>query len=96
MIDDALLNGCEKKFVVLNVNDYMKYASSAQKDCFLEMICKAITTGRERDGKTPVNKYIVVNMDEPYIREIISILKSNGHWGQEEGDKTTDGDILYL
>lgn len=36
------------------------------------------------DNKVPKLKdrrYIVINMDEPYVEEVIEIMKRNGHWG---------------
>ena len=31
--------------------------------------------------KTDSPKYLVINTDEPYADEVITILKRNGHWG---------------
>jgi hypothetical protein len=47
----------------------------------LKKTSELIRAGREKDGKNPNNKYLVINVDEPYADEVIEILKRNGHWG---------------
>jgi hypothetical protein len=36
---------------------------------------------RHHTGRNPRPEYIVINTDEPYINEIIDVLKRHGHWG---------------
>lgn len=36
---------------------------------------------RTMSGKEAEPKYIVINMDEPYIDEIIAVLKKHKNWG---------------
>lgn len=40
-----------------------------------------IALGRKMSGKPTDNSYVVVNTDEPYVDNIIEIMKKNGHWG---------------
>lgn len=76
--------GFERRYTVINERDYCKYVSEELKEDFEEVfgeVLDQIETGRELEGKKPFNNYVVVNLDEPYINEIIDILKANGHWG---------------
>lgn len=36
--------------------------------------------GRKMLGKDPEPEYIVINIDEPYIDEIVAVLQKHGHW----------------
>ncbi len=47
-------------------------------------IGEAIQEIRIKQGKSPVNQYLVINTDEPYADEVIDILKHHGHWGMVE------------
>ena len=47
----------------------------------LEPFLERIEKGRMKDGKTSGNDYVVINQDEPYINEIIEVMKRHGHWG---------------
>lgn len=73
--------GGKKKFVVIKIQDLIKYVKSPFKIAMLDNDLKDIREGREADGKKPVNEYLVINLDEPYAPEIIQIMKRNGHWG---------------
>lgn len=73
--------GGKRKFIVLKIEDLIKYVKSPFKLAMLDNDLEDIRTGREADGKKPVNEYLVVNLDEPYAPEIIEIMKRNGHWG---------------
>lgn len=33
------------------------------------------------DGTPTDHEYLVINTDEPYIQDIIEIMKKNGQWG---------------
>ncbi len=68
------------KFMVIKWEDIWKYLSDTQKRQ-MERITRTIRNDRERDGKSAENEYIVINTDEPYIDEIIEILKKNNQWG---------------
>lgn len=73
--------GGKRKFVVLKIEDLIKYVKSSFKLAMLDNDMEDIRKGREADGKKPVNEYLVVNLDEPYAQEVIKIMKRNGHWG---------------
>lgn len=73
--------GGKHKFVVIKIEDLIKYVKSPFKIAMLDNDLGDIRKGREADGKTPINEYLVVNLDEPYASEIIEIMKRNGHWG---------------
>ncbi|MDY7043732.1 hypothetical protein RVS70_05885 [Virgibacillus sp. M23] len=47
----------------------------------LNSALQIIEDGRIENGKKPSNSYVVINLDEPYINEVIEILKNHGHWG---------------
>ena len=72
-----------KKFTVIKDEDIGKYMSGMQ-EYILHQSLRDICEGRRKDGKNSFNEYIVINTDEPYINEIIEILKKNGHWGEGE------------
>lgn len=71
--------GAKRKHIVLNIAD-TKGLMTYQK-VHLNQVVKAVRDVREALGKNPDNEYIVINIDEPYINEIIEILKKNNHWG---------------
>ena len=76
--------GLSRKYTVLNERDYQKYVPDDLKERFEPVFCEVLTTieeGRVKDGKHPYNNYVVINLDEPYINEIIEIMKRYGHWG---------------
>ncbi|MBO0961980.1 hypothetical protein J1P26_19940 [Neobacillus sp. MM2021_6] len=79
----AVKEGFERRFTIINERDFQKYVpKSLQEDFHLEFnnIADWIEEGRTKDGKQLFNNYIVINLDEPYINEIIEIMKRNGHW----------------
>ncbi|WP_018934463.1 hypothetical protein [Gracilibacillus lacisalsi] len=76
--------GWERKYTVINENDLNKYVPVNTKEDFriaFNEVADWIENGRMKDGKEPYNNYVVINLDEPYIGEIIDILMKNGHWG---------------
>lgn len=80
--------GGERKFVVIKIDDYKKYINSDFKGLMLDNDLDDIKAGRLADGKDPSPEYIVINTDEPYIDEIINVLKRHGHWGPQEKGNT--------
>jgi len=46
----------------------------------LSRILKTIRFGRKEVGKKTDNKYLVINIDEDYAKDVIEILKKNNHW----------------
>lgn len=67
-------------FVVIKIEDLIKYVKSPFKLAMLDNDLKDIRKGREADGKKSDNEYLVINLDESYAPEIIEIMKRNGHW----------------
>jgi hypothetical protein len=75
----ANLEGMEMKFTVIKNNDIEKHLTDF-REYMLRKILSDISMGREYEGKKD-NTYIVINTDEPYVEEVIEILKRHGHWG---------------
>lgn len=72
--------GAKRKYIVIKIEDLLKYINSIFKLAMLDNDLKDIEDGRRADGKNPCNEYIVINTDEPYANEVIEILKKYGHW----------------
>lgn len=86
----TVLEGRGRRYTVLNERDIQKYSSPKWIDKMQKAINDVmldVEEGRKKDGKNPYNSYIVINVDEPYISEIIEIMKANGQW--EENDTQT-------
>lgn len=80
----TIKEGFKRRFTILNEADYQKYIDEDLKENFEEVfneVLGKIEVGRVSDGKKPYNNYVVINLDEPYIDEIVAIMKRNGHWG---------------
>ncbi len=76
--------GFERRFTVINEHDFQKYVPVHTRESFeakFNNVAGWIEDGRKQEGKQPFNSYIVINLDEPYIDEIIEIMKRHGHWG---------------
>lgn len=72
--------GGQKKFVVWP----LKYVDTPYYQDVVSEISRDIVEIRESEGKEPYPEYIVINTDEPYIQEIIDVLKKHNHWGNSE------------
>lgn len=77
---EQLKCGAIKKHIVIKIED-LKHINSVFKIAMLQNDLEDIQTGRKAEGKDPSPEYLVINTDEPYINDIIEILKANGHWG---------------
>jgi len=76
--------GFERKFTVINERDFRQYVPASLREEFrviFNQVTDWIEDARKMDGKPPFNNYVVINLDEPYIDEIIEIMKRHGHWG---------------
>ncbi|MCM3180205.1 hypothetical protein [Cytobacillus horneckiae] len=76
--------GFERRFTIVNERDFRKYVPVPVQDDFIRKfnnVADWIEDGRIKEGKKSNNSYVVINLDEPYINEIIEIMKRNGHWG---------------
>jgi FKBP-type peptidyl-prolyl cis-trans isomerase 2 len=83
-LDGTVKEGLQRRFTVLNERDYKKYVPREVKARFesdFKHVSRSIESGRMKEGKEPFNNYVVINLDESYIDEVIEILKRNGHWG---------------
>ena len=79
-MDKFLEGGKLDKFIVIKNEDISTYLTMGEAKS-LGFCLDNINDGRVLDGKNPNNKYLVINVDEPYAPEIVEILKRNGHWG---------------
>jgi len=80
----TIKEGFERRYTILNERDYQKYVHEELKEKFELIFGEVLDTieqGRVKDGKHPFNNYVVINLDEPYIDEIVEIMKRHGHWG---------------
>lgn len=66
--------------IVIKKDDLTKYLNSKEYNALSEVLCK-INQGRSLDKRPTDHRYIIVNMDEPYVDEVISVLEKHGHWG---------------
>ncbi len=78
-MDKNIFEGMKEKFYVVKKDDVRKYLNYNGQTAFYSCL-ETIADGRSIDGKK-YNKYLVINIDEPYAPEIVEILKKNGHWG---------------
>jgi len=81
--DGTVLEGRARRYTVVNESDIKKYVPANVKETFehiVDLVGIHIEAGRTEDGKKPFNNYIVINLDEPYIGEIIEVMKRHGHW----------------
>lgn len=80
----TIKEGFERRFTVINERDFDQHVPDPVKEDFrmtFNNVAAWIEDGRLQEGKQPFNSYIVINLDEPYIEEIIEIMKRHGHWG---------------
>lgn len=78
MIDKMKCGGV-KKFVVIPLK-YLNRLSPIFQQA-IQGIDDRITKMRLLEGKNVNSEYIVINTDEPYIQEIIEVMKKHNHWG---------------
>ncbi len=76
---DKLQCGAVNRFYVFKREDIKRCNPTLQKTIYLAAL--SISANRASQGKNPNPEYLVINTDEPYVSEIIDILKRNGHWG---------------
>ena len=81
--EGTVLEGKEHKYTVIKIADLVKYNSEFNLNevaPLLDSLLGNIEAGREKDGKKPFNSYVVINTDEPWIDEIVEVMKRNGAW----------------
>lgn len=72
-----LEGGKFNKFLVIKRD----YIDSLQAQHQAELLCEYAESKRTiKTGKIDKPTYLVINTDEPYVDEIIEIMKRNGHW----------------
>ena len=65
----------ENKYFVLKVEDLKNYLTNEER-FQLDLLVIAITKGREGDGKSKWNRYVVVNEDEPYAEKVWELIQA--------------------
>lgn len=69
-----LKNGAERKYIVIKIDDLIKYVKAPVKLALLDNDLKDIQAGRKSEGKEPIPEYLVVNTDEPYAGLVYKII----------------------
>ena len=67
------------KYTVIKQEDMIKHASE-QDRMDLARILKNIRISRYKFNKNTGNRYLVINVDEYYAKDVVDILKQNNHW----------------
>ncbi len=62
----------EDKYIVLKRSDIDLALTRVQK-MFLSQMCADIASWRDAQNK-PINKYVVINQDEPYFQEVLKLM----------------------
>jgi len=81
--EGTVLEGKERRYTVTNHNDLDKYIDIFTQNelaIVLDRVLGEVESKRYDEGKEPYNSYIVINTDEPYINEIIEVMKRHGHF----------------
>lgn len=81
--EGTVLEGKERRYTIIKERDVEKYLSIGEQQdlaIVLDRMLGNIEHGRENDGKKPFNSYVVINTDEPWIGEIVEVMKRNGAW----------------
>lgn len=87
------ISGMEMRFTVIKNEDVEKHLNDRDKSELSRILWK-IEQGRYEEGKEAANKYVVVNVDEPYVSEIINIMKANRHWGPANDPNQLTAEIV--
>jgi hypothetical protein len=74
-----VFEGMEQKFTVVKNEDIQNHLTESERQQLNQLLWK-VDQSRFHAGKS-VNVYLVVNIDEPYAPDVVSILKDYGHWG---------------
>lgn len=72
------------KYTVIKNEDIEKYLNEGGKK-ILTGLLSYINHNKEIDGKTTDNNYYIVNTDEPYAEDVLSILQYTEKTGKEYG-----------
>ncbi|BDH60108.1 hypothetical protein MTP04_02380 [Lysinibacillus sp. PLM2] len=75
--------------IVLKASDLTKALENLPKGNHdFNNILSEYSKVRKDQGKLSDHRYIVVNMDEPYVNDVIAVLEKNGHWGENPSEFT--------
>ncbi|MEF7566031.1 hypothetical protein V4V35_23860 [Bacillus infantis] len=83
--DGTVLEGRDRKYTIIKEADLERYVPDHLKAKLRDVVSNVgewIEAGRMAEGKAPYNNYIVNNVDEPYIEEIIKVMKQYGRWDE--------------
>jgi hypothetical protein len=83
----TVLEGRERRYTILNEWDLSKYVSESklkELNTVLNDVLTVVEEGRVQDGKKPYNSYLIINTDEPYVNDMVDIMKQNGHWDKND------------
>ena len=67
------------KYFIIKQEDMIKHTSE-QDRIDLARILKNIRVSRYKFNKNTGNKYLVINVDENYAKDVVDILRQNNHW----------------
>lgn len=83
----------DPKYIVFKVDDARKHLT-IKEQLNLNSLMRKIAQGREDDGKTPNNTYLIIKTDEVYASEVAEIMKEHGHYKEviidEHGESTNN------
>jgi hypothetical protein len=71
------MKGLEEKYLVIKHSDIQGREAVHH---FMKLV-EHVSNKRKAEGKSNLNRYLVINTDEPYAGEVAEIMKSHGHWG---------------
>ncbi|GGD05218.1 hypothetical protein [Pontibacillus salipaludis] len=82
----TVLEGRKRRYTVIKEEDLQMYIGMDKKEELFNVLGEIqshIQDCRTSEGKKPYNSYIVINTDEPYINDVLRVMKHNGHWEGE-------------
>lgn len=94
----TIKEGCERRYTIINERDLNKYVNDTTRnelEAALESVGDQIENGRINEGKPAFNNYVVVNIDEPYIKDVVAVLEENGHWDGQPSFKMKFYEVHY-
>ena len=65
------------KYIVIKNEDVDRYCTPWYRKVF-GWLAKRVSSGRIKDGKAAQNQYLVINLDEPCVKDVVMLLKSSG------------------
>jgi len=96
--EGTINEGCERRYIIINQRDLNRYVDDTTLNEFeaaLDSVSEQIENGRKDEGKAAFNNYVVVNIDEPYIKDVVAVLEENGHWDGQPSFKMKFYEVQY-